>query len=123
MIRRPPRSTRTDTLFPYTTRFRSFEVLDEALREPVRSLPAAHMALADAAWAAGDSERALSETQTVIRTEPDSEPAAQRVLEYGMKVDPAQAIADTRAFIAKHPDSRKLQLMLDRKSTRLNSSH
>src|SRR3546814_276346 len=24
MIRRPPRSTRTDTLFPYTTRFRSY---------------------------------------------------------------------------------------------------
>src|SRR3546814_2684471 len=24
MIRRPPRSTRTDTLFPYTTLFRSF---------------------------------------------------------------------------------------------------
>src|SRR3546814_8390636 len=27
MIRRPPRSTRTDTLFPYTTLFRSFGVL------------------------------------------------------------------------------------------------
>src|SRR3546814_14128629 len=27
MIRRPPRSTRTDTLFPYTTLFRSHEVL------------------------------------------------------------------------------------------------
>src|SRR3546814_14716646 len=26
MIRRPPRSTRTDTLFPYTTLFRSEEV-------------------------------------------------------------------------------------------------
>src|SRR3546814_7036523 len=26
MIRRPPRSTRTDTLFPYTTLFRSREV-------------------------------------------------------------------------------------------------
>src|SRR3546814_13860763 len=26
MIRRPPRSTRTDTLFPYTTLFRSFVV-------------------------------------------------------------------------------------------------
>src|SRR3546814_3286453 len=25
MIRRPPRSTRTDTLFPYTTLFRSFK--------------------------------------------------------------------------------------------------
>src|SRR3546814_2307824 len=29
MIRRPPRSTRTDTLFPYTTLFRSDEVLHE----------------------------------------------------------------------------------------------
>src|SRR3546814_18141130 len=28
MIRRPPRSTRTDTLFPYTTLFRSVEALD-----------------------------------------------------------------------------------------------
>src|SRR3546814_20408694 len=28
MIRRPPRSTRTDTLFPYTTLFRSAERLD-----------------------------------------------------------------------------------------------
>src|SRR3546814_19611259 len=28
MIRRPPRSTRTDTLFPYTTLFRSVHILD-----------------------------------------------------------------------------------------------
>src|SRR3546814_7085869 len=28
MIRRPPRSTRTDTLFPYTTLFRSIQALD-----------------------------------------------------------------------------------------------
>src|SRR3546814_5292267 len=28
MLRRPPRSTRTDTLFPYTTLFRSQEVLE-----------------------------------------------------------------------------------------------
>src|SRR3546814_1530322 len=28
MIRRPPRSTRTDTLFPYTTLFRSLSNLD-----------------------------------------------------------------------------------------------
>src|SRR3546814_19908276 len=27
MIRRPPRSTRTDTLFPYTTRFRSRKMI------------------------------------------------------------------------------------------------
>src|SRR3546814_3152140 len=30
MIRRPPRSTRTDTLFPYTTLFRSLYIADEA---------------------------------------------------------------------------------------------
>src|SRR3546814_20326590 len=31
MIRRPPRSTRTDTLFPYTTLFRSKTVEEEAV--------------------------------------------------------------------------------------------
>src|SRR3546814_13831767 len=31
MIRRPPRSTRTDTLFPYTTLFRSAELLENIL--------------------------------------------------------------------------------------------
>src|SRR3546814_5559958 len=45
MIRRPPRSTRTDTLFPYTTLFRSLlatgrrdgtiQLIDTALRRPV----------------------------------------------------------------------------------------
>src|SRR3546814_2447415 len=35
MIRRPPRSTRTDTLFPYTTLFRS---VPEGLRRNGRSL-------------------------------------------------------------------------------------
>src|SRR3546814_10073779 len=31
MIRRPPRSTRTDTLFPYTTLFRSQELFDRSV--------------------------------------------------------------------------------------------
>src|SRR3546814_14994082 len=31
MIRRPPRSTRTDTLFPYTTLFRSPLIFDDKL--------------------------------------------------------------------------------------------
>src|SRR3546814_9412585 len=31
MIRRPPRSTRTDTLFPYTTLFRSTDTFDAAV--------------------------------------------------------------------------------------------
>src|SRR3546814_345147 len=34
MIRRPPRSTRTDTLFPYTTLFRSIEAFKAHFAEP-----------------------------------------------------------------------------------------
>src|SRR3546814_20211485 len=37
MIRRPPRSTRTDTLFPYTTLFRS-AILSAALTLPNRTI-------------------------------------------------------------------------------------
>src|SRR3546814_11349457 len=46
MIRRPPRSTRTDTLFPYTTLFRSLE-FEEAgrLRDEIRALEAEELGL------------------------------------------------------------------------------
>src|SRR3546814_4504520 len=36
MIQRPPRSTRTDTLFPYTTRFRSLHGLDHLHHDLLR---------------------------------------------------------------------------------------
>src|SRR3546814_6417498 len=45
MIRRPPRSTRTDTLFPYTTLFRSVTALTafwQALGATVDAMDAAH---------------------------------------------------------------------------------
>src|SRR3546814_4291898 len=35
MIRRPPRSTRTDTLFPYTTLFRSAKPNSDGVKYPV----------------------------------------------------------------------------------------
>src|SRR3546814_7928299 len=35
MIRRPPRSTRTDTLFPYTTLFRSGDEVDHRIHQRV----------------------------------------------------------------------------------------
>src|SRR3546814_3902486 len=38
MIRRPPRSTRTDTLFPYTTLFRSLHLRDRLLDGPAADL-------------------------------------------------------------------------------------
>src|SRR3546814_885806 len=54
MIRRPPRSTLTDTLFPYTTRFRAPETAEamsirfdvpEALKEVFRFKPGPHLTL------------------------------------------------------------------------------
>src|SRR3546814_7109158 len=36
MIRRPPRSTRTDTLFPYTTLFRSQFLVSHSLKKSIR---------------------------------------------------------------------------------------
>src|SRR5690606_30789581 len=60
----------------------------------------------------GDADRALAEAQKALALEPDSEPAAQRALEYGMKVDPEAAIRDARVFIRHHPDAAKVQLLL-----------
>src|SRR3546814_16725368 len=42
MIRRPPRSTRTDTLFPYTTLFRSMSLSAIVMPIAARSLPREH---------------------------------------------------------------------------------
>src|SRR3546814_4949902 len=50
MIRRPPRSTRTDTLFPYTTLFRS---LRRVGKKEERSMLLARLTLAAAALFAG----------------------------------------------------------------------
>src|SRR3546814_5522379 len=50
MIRRPPRSTRTDTLFPYTTLFRS---VGDVCNTPGRSLYVRLVASPDGLGAAG----------------------------------------------------------------------
>src|SRR3546814_13408074 len=79
MIRRPPRSTRTDTLFPYTTLFRS----DPAAVLRVQRKPLSfhlreffgHSALVAAAVGSGDlrtatferSEEHTSELQSLMR--------------------------------------------------------
>src|SRR3546814_2372923 len=77
MIRRPPRSTRTDTLFPYTTLFRS-----RARPSPIsrgagssassKSLPTAsvslnHLALCRKLMTVGRSEEHTSELQSLMR--------------------------------------------------------
>src|SRR3546814_4026379 len=47
MIRRPPRSTRTDTLFPYTTLFRSVIHRQRRLRDEGNAVRLANLQLGD----------------------------------------------------------------------------
>ena len=90
----------------------ALEVLEKAITPELRDLPIARLALADAAWAALDAYRALKEARTALVLDPDSEPAAQRVLEYGLEVDPPAVLAETEEWLRAHPEARKLQLML-----------
>src|SRR3546814_16191650 len=57
MIRLPPRSTRTDTLFPYTTLFRSPGSTCPTDRDGGRAQPARNAALSRAQHAAGPQAR------------------------------------------------------------------
>src|SRR3546814_5050732 len=62
MIRRPPRSTRTDTLFPYTTLFRSTQIFGKAPTGiKYETLKAANMA------SQNRSEEHTSELQSLMR--------------------------------------------------------
>src|SRR3546814_5473238 len=69
MIRRPPRSTRTDTLFPYTTLFRSHRYIIFTLSPPLSSqcafppLSSSHQA--SRCWTR--SEEHTSELQSLMR--------------------------------------------------------
>src|SRR3546814_20477976 len=73
MIRRPPRSTRTDTLFPYTTLFRSgaYEPSEETPRYPrsttCLTTDVARSCRAITASDASRSEEHTSELQSLMR--------------------------------------------------------
>src|SRR3546814_14323290 len=68
MIRRPPRSTRTDTLFPYTTLFRSPRGILRA-PHPRRLRPVPGIQAASAAQLESlRSEEHTSELQSLMRT-------------------------------------------------------
>src|SRR3546814_7885030 len=112
MIRRPPRSTRTDTLFPYTTLFRS------RAASKVAAIPAVRAAL-------------LDYQRRYAATPPGGQPGA--VLDgrdIGTVVCPEAAV---KLFVTARDEVRatrrhkelidKGENPTDRKSTRLNSSH
>src|SRR3546814_18009193 len=97
MIRRPPRSTRTDTLFPYTTLFRSAH--DEELGR-----------------------------QVAAEGVPAPDHGAEEVLQHGPHRHDQQHRGDDGQGLGPVGD-RAVEVVvnadegIDRKSTRLNSSH
>src|SRR3546814_3224859 len=99
MIRRPPRSTRTDTLFPYTTLFRS-PIITE--REGIAN----YVDLVE-----GLSMREVMDETTGI--------SSRVVIDWkqqprGNDLKPRITLRDEKGNVISLPD---------RKSTRLNSSH
>src|SRR3546814_1367703 len=119
MIRRPPRSTRTDTLFPYTTLFRSDR--EEILPE---TLAAAFLARA-ATVRARKGQLLIAEGST----------ADDVYLIVGGRLQISMFAANGRETILRDMGPGRLvgemsaisamprSASVDRKSTRLNSSH
>src|SRR3546814_3004988 len=67
MIRRPPRSTRTDTLFPYTTLFRSPRRSPRAWNADSNATPRQSARAPPRSGVAGRSEEHTSELQSLMR--------------------------------------------------------
>src|SRR3546814_15990850 len=99
MIRRPPRSTRTDTLFPYTTLFRSQSAGNFSAKVP---------AVSDAADPGPQPLDAQEEA--VLRALGRVLLVVPRVLESDLRRE--HGLTTSEFFV-----------LIDRKSTRLNSSH
>src|SRR3546814_3130279 len=112
MIRRPPRSTRTDTLFPYTTLFRSI------LEHQLTSVGAAHAELVELLRGRESLEALLDD---------ECSNAARAGRQIGLGIDDQRArvrtIGDPHLVAVEHIAVAPLVgAQLDRKSTRLNSS-
>src|SRR3546814_6069683 len=106
MIRRPPRSNRTDTLFPYTTLFRSVE----------RDADVVHIGRVGAVACAKRADAAAVQIEHVERAIAERRLAGERArLLEPLRQDVQVRVRVHRPYLDRVP--------ADRKSTRLNSSH
>src|SRR3546814_12151379 len=111
MTRRPPRSTRTDTLFPYTTLFRSLELRGPlpAVRLAPHQLPHSAVGCLDAGPVVDTAVHVQWQGRNLARDQANAS-------EYGP--DPQRRFG--RHYFAA---AARFSAKRDRKSTRLNSSH
>src|SRR3546814_2356207 len=118
MIRRPPRSTRTDTLFPYTTLFRSASavaggLVEVALQDPRPCVGQARGQLVAVA------AQALGGVEVVAGAGDEGDRAMSGVDQVPHHLARAAVVVDAHRAQAGFARA----AVEDRKSTRLNSSH
>src|SRR3546814_2001630 len=123
MIRRPPRSTRTDTLFPYTTLFRSRAERVEAL-VAIRDIQKRHGHIQEVII---QNFRAKPDTLMADHPEPSLDEHLWTIAAARLILDPEMTI---QAPPNLQPDELAALLRAgvndwggDRKSARLHSSH
>src|SRR3546814_16352170 len=134
MRRRPPRSTRTYTLFPYTTLFRS-DIVDDALAEPGDAVEPAEGGDRQHGHHAKQGGEVQVEVAAVAHAEADVDDAADRLADAehrGGGHHQRNAGADRHPAVGGNEIEDEAQRTqgrtagggaADRKSTRLNSSH
>src|SRR3546814_13100309 len=125
MLRRPPRSTRTDTLFPYTTLFRS-QPAAQAVADVIE-----HLFWRRAAAARLSGGPAIDDHAHAPRLTPPAQPRDHRVLEQPARLGHRPQVVAEEAQIElreRRAAGARLHVVaqglhVDRKSQRLNSSH
>src|SRR3546814_8483166 len=127
MIRLPPRSTRTDTLFPYTTLFRSCGIGDTSIIVRPNGVPVKTVAL----LGGGSLMQLVINKDKGVSTIKDLKGKTVTTMAYqdttyfallGMLATQSMSKDDVNAQ-AVGPVSVWKLFIADRKSTRLNSSH
>src|SRR3546814_8101573 len=120
MIRRPPRSTRTDTLFPYTSLFRSIasdaQQVNAALHSTATKLEAVEVVAGRPDDVFGTGK--MGAASTITREQISGFASINRDLQDYASLDPRLAQTDK-----ERGEISALGQHTDRKSTRLNSSH
>src|SRR3546814_6326602 len=120
MLRRPPRSTRTDTLFPYTTLFRSLRVgeggaqLRGANRRDLRDFKVVQQA--------GQVQR-FAQLRVRLTLVADAHAAFEQLVDHLLVARLVEEMAERARHLAADVRHALEQRPGDRKSTRLNSSH
>src|SRR3546814_9121320 len=114
MIRRPPRSTRTDTLFPYTTLFRSLTTALSYLGTALGLTRLDHVFYDNVLTA---SSYSVDDTDIVIIAIDDGSIDQLGYWPWRRSTHARLLDALGQAHVVG------LDIVLDRKSTRLNSSH